>query len=152
MIICSREDLRDALEQQTNNKVAPQISKKSTIIFCLHHGIAEGQGQFKPYPLPLDILIQKTSLSPLKVYSSLQWLERWGLLHLATNEYSHHKVKVITSRENFYKMQVESEDYRVVIDYLLRNYPNIFRDFQPIDLKRMAKEIQGNRSTNPQTS
>ena len=98
------------------------------------------------YPLPLDILIQKTSLSALKVYSSLQWLERWGLLHLATNEYSHHKVKVITSRENLYKMQVESEDYRVVIDYLLRNYPNIFRDFQPIDLKRMAKEIQGNEA------
>ncbi|HCE85173.1 MAG TPA: RecQ family ATP-dependent DNA helicase [Bacteroidetes bacterium] len=144
MIICSREDLRDALEQQTSNKVSPSDIKKVYHYFCLHHGIAEGRGQFKPYPLPLDILIQKTSLSALKVYSSLQWLERWGLLHLATNEYSHHKVKVITSRENLYKMQVESEDYRVVIDYLLRNYPNVFRDFQSIDLKRMAKEIQGN--------
>ena len=132
------EDLRDALEQQTSNKVSQSEIKKVNHYFCLHHGIAEGQGQFKPHPLPLDVLIQKTSLSALKVYSSLQWLERWGLLHLATNEYSHHKVKVITSRENLYKMQVESEDYRVVIDYLLRNYPNVFRDFQSIDLKRMA--------------
>ncbi|MBK9290638.1 MAG: RecQ family ATP-dependent DNA helicase [Bacteroidetes bacterium] len=104
--------------------------------------IPVGGGNDIAYDFDLQQFSSTYNQSPLVVFSTLQLLEKEGLVMLTDGLRSSSKVLITAGRDDLYRFQVEQPAYDPLIKTMLRNYPGIMTDFvnfQEEDLSRKCK-------------
>ena len=142
ILISSPSDVIQAEAQFIS--VLPDVTflKDVYIKLCNYFQIAYGEGIGLEFPFNLNQFCNLYKLPVLKVFNSLQFLDRQSIISL-TNEQSE-KVQIkftIPSREVIRYISLNPED-EPILSSLLRNYPGVFDIQTNINTTFVAKNAQ----------
>lgn len=126
ILICSPQDTIQAENQFIS--VLPDVAflKQVYVKLCNYFQIAYGEGINEEFSFSLNQFCTKYQLPVIKVFNSLQFLDRQGIISLS-NEYSE-KAQVqflIESKEVIRYISLHPED-ESILGTILRAYPGIF--------------------------
>ncbi|HKX85095.1 MAG TPA: ATP-dependent DNA helicase RecQ [Flavobacterium sp.] len=126
ILICSPQDTIQAENQFIS--VLPDVTflKQVYVKLCNYFQIAYGEGINEEFSFSLNQFCTKYQLSVIKVFNSLQFLDRQGIISLS-NEYSE-KAQVqflIESKEVIRYISLHPED-EPILGTILRAYPGVF--------------------------
>jgi ATP-dependent DNA helicase RecQ len=126
ILICSPQDTIQAENQFIS--VLPDVAflKQVYVKLCNYYQVAYGEGINEEFSFSLNQFCTKYQLSVIKVFNSLQFLDRQGIISLS-NEYSE-KAQVqflIESKEVIRYISLHPED-ELILGTILRAYPGVF--------------------------
>lgn len=126
ILICSPQDTIQAENQFIS--VLPDVAflKQVYVKLCNYFQVAYGEGINEEFSFSLNQFCTKYQLSVIKVFNSLQFLDRQGIISLS-NEYSE-KTQVqflMESKEVIRYISLHQED-EPILGTILRAYPGIF--------------------------
>jgi ATP-dependent DNA helicase RecQ len=100
-----------------------------------------GSGKDQSFDFEIAAFAKSYNFGILDVFSALKLLEKEGVLLLAESMHAPSRIFIRASREDLYKMQVESPYFDPIIKLLLRNYPGVFTDFVKINEEEIAHKL-----------
>ncbi len=98
-----------------------------------------GGGLGVVYPLDYEAICSTYRFEPLSFFSSLQHLQREGLLDFPEVDKVQSKVFVSIDREEVYQFRLSHRRFDSLFDAIFRHYGGIFQDFVTISEKDIAR-------------
>ncbi len=134
----------DLINLKKNFTVAyPPISVIKDVYQALgnYFQLAVGSGKDAAFDFELVDFCERFNFQPVIVFNSLKFLEKEAYLLLSEGFNNQAKIRIVVSRENLYKFQVENSYYDVFIKILLRSYSGLFQEFVNISEAELAKRF-----------
>ena len=116
-----------------------------------HFQLAIGAGLGQSYDFDLQEFSDKYNIRPLWVFNALKILERQGLITLTEQIHQSARVRIVASREDLYKYEVENPRFEGLIKFMLRSYGGVLEYYVNIREKelsvRLAMELRQVKQT-----
>ncbi len=134
----------DVLDLERFHEVSyPPVEYIRKVYQCLgnYFQLAVGGGKDQSFPFDMGDFSSRYALDTLKVYNSLQFLEREGYIALSDALSHPSRIMFIADKEELYRFQVANPLYDSFIKLLLRSHSGLFSEFIRIreqDLARRA--------------
>lgn len=102
--------------------------------------IAEGAGKGQSYNFDIAEFTHQFNLKPREAFMALKKIENEGLLYLSDALQNPSKVRLIASKEDLYRYQIENKKHDPYIKAILRLYGGeMFSDFMKINESKIGK-------------
>ncbi len=104
--------------------------------------LAVGSGKDETYDVNIELLAERFNLNPRKVFQSLKFLEKEGLI--AVNEIADRfsTVKIVCEHQSFYNYQVNNPKLDPLLNGLMRSYGRLFEEQVAISEWTIAKRAR----------
>jgi ATP-dependent DNA helicase RecQ len=104
--------------------------------------LAVGSGKDETYDVNIELLAERFNLNPRKVFQSLKFLEKEGLI--AVNEIADRfsTVKINCEHQSFYNYQVNNPKLDPLLNGLIRSYGRLFEEQVAISEWTIAKRAR----------
>ncbi len=136
----------DLIIQQRIKDNYPDMSVVKNIYNALgsYFKLAVGGGAEVSYNFDIAEFSDIYNFKPAAVYYSLRYLQQEGWLTLSEAFYSRSRLKIIISKQDFYKFEVENRKYEPLIRAILRMYGGVYDDFVKINEGDLAIALSAN--------
>ena len=105
-------------------------------------GIAYGCGKEMVFDFNIEEFSQRFKLLPSAAWHALSCLEQEGYFTLSEESDHPARIHFIVSRDELYRVQLNSLEMDRFIKIILRIYPGLFSSFVPIDETFLAQQFQ----------
>ena len=146
VLIWNEDDVNNLQSALDNNFPAADEIKR--VYEALMHSlqIPIGSGLEQAFDFDLSVFSEKFNLNSFTVFQSLKLLQQHNLLTLTDGVVLPSRAKVIASREDIYRFEVENKKLEPVLKMLLRFHSGIRDTYVPLLENKMISELRINAS------
>lgn len=132
-----------ALDERVNANFPPETEiRKIYNALCSNYQVAIGNQTNRSLDFNIDDFCVKYKLNKQQVYASVKILQQLELVYVNDYFYEPAKLKITTTHEDLYRLQVENEKIDTIIKMLLRTYGGMFDNYVSINEKFIATKLK----------
>lgn len=104
--------------------------------------LAVGSGKDETFEVNIELLAERFNLQPRKVFQSLKFLEKEGLISVNETADRYSSIKIVCENETFYNFHVTNKNLDPLINALVRSYGRLFEEYVQISEWTIAKRAR----------
>jgi ATP-dependent DNA helicase RecQ len=122
----------------------PSVSfcKKVMKSLYLWSKLAVGAGKYSNLDFDIGVFSKEYDYKPISVFHALRMLELTGLIERSDGLAVPSRLRVKSSREDLYRMQLKDNQFDIFMKTILRTYEGVFIDYVRIREVEIAKQLE----------